>query len=720
MARCPAHDDKNPSLAVGEGQELILLHCHAGCAVEEVVQALGLEMRDLYHDSGNGANGRGEFEIEATFDYETVPLSQVVRLAGKRFVQRHRCPTGRDGWSWDLGGRTCACPRIQPVLFQLSATLKAAEAGGVIWVCEGERDADRLSALQLTATTNPGGAGKWRKAYSEALAGAHIIIIPDNDKLGREQAQKAARAVYGTAASIKIVELLGVPPKGDVSDFLDGNHDHVRALLELAKAAPEWKPLSRGDNKSEDVSSARQDDYELEDSGNAKRLVKKHGDDLRFLPGWDKWIVWNEARRLWVLDYQDVQIRERGKDVGHSLKQESDKAFQRKDGELAKKLFGFAVQSLNAGKIGSMVNLARGIEGIPLNYERLDANPWVLGVQNGVLDLRTAQLRADDAKALLLTKQCPVAFDPAATCPRWERAMEEWFPDGEVREFVQWVAGAALVGEQRDHVLIIHWGEGANGKGTFIRALRRVLGPYTVVIHLALIEQTRQTVHDTERAHLFRARLAVAAETERRIRLREASVKNLTGGDPIHARHCYEDPWEFEPSHSLWIQTNHLPEISGRDHGIWRRIKVVKWVTRFDGKSADPNLDEKLAGETPGILNWLLTGCLAWQKEGRLLEPQAVINETIKYRESQDVLAKFATDVGLEFQEGLAIAGQSLRELFAEWKAQEGVRVWNKDLSDWLTEHGVQQVTRRIDRRDRRFWKGVGRPGTEDGPGGRP
>ena len=221
----------------------------------------------------------------------------------------------------------------------------------------------------------------------------------------------------------------------------------------------------------------------LTDTGNASRLVAMHGDQLHYIAPWRKWLVFDSDRGVWMRDHADVRVRELAKDVGTALKKSAAKE---DDDDRAKKVFGFALKSLNAHGIGGMVDLARGVEGTPLDHEHLDRDGWLLGVKNGVVDLRSGELRDADP-ADLMTMQCPVSWDPVTRRDRWERAMVEWFPDPEVRTYVQRVAGSALVGTQRDHVFIVHYGGGRNGKGTFMRALQHVMGPYTRVIHLSLL-----------------------------------------------------------------------------------------------------------------------------------------------------------------------------------------------------------------------------------------
>ena len=445
----------------------------------------------------------------------------------------------------------------------------------------------------------------------------------------------------------------------------------------------------------------------LTDSGNASRLVNLHGRRLHYIAPWGKWLVCGEDG-FWTMDHKDVHVRELAKSVGEGLKHEAAKM---KNADDAKQVFKFAFRSLNSHGITGMVDLARGIEGIPLHHEALDAHGWILGVLNGVVDLRTGEHRPADP-ADLLTMRCPVEWDPDATAPRWEQAMDEWFPDPELRGYVKRLAGAAMVGDQRDHVFVIHFGHGRNGKGTFIRALTRVLGPMATVIHLSLLVETKYSGHDTIKADLFRSRLAVASETAKRVRLDEASVKNLTGADRITARRMREDPWEFDPTHSLWLQTNHLPEISGRDTGIWSRIRVVKWESTFEGRAQDQDLDETLADEAPGILRWMVEGCIEWQEHG-LDEPEAVVRETLRYRQSEDVFSRFAADTGLVFQDDLEIQAGALQNLLSEWATTEGIRAPSRELGDWLREEGCRQERKRYTDhegkpRQHRFWIGVG------------
>ena len=225
MAVCPAHDDHTPSLALKKNEKGdVFVHCYAGCSTEEVLKAVGFESSELYAKNSI---------IDAKYDYvdeNNTLLFQVVRFNPKGFVQRR--PNGKGGWGWKVKGA------VRPVLYRLPQLLASKRAKAMVFVTEGEKDADNLAALGLTATTNPGGAEKWEPRYSESLRDRCVAILPDNDKAGKDHAEQVASALAGIAYEVKIVDLPGLPKKGDVSDWLaaGGTRDALFALVEKTPA----------------------------------------------------------------------------------------------------------------------------------------------------------------------------------------------------------------------------------------------------------------------------------------------------------------------------------------------------------------------------------------------------------------------------------------------------------------------------------------------------
>lgn len=229
QARCPAHDDRRPSLSIGLRGERILLDCKAGCSSEVVLRSVGLKMRDLF--LGNGKPDRNS--IEATYDYQNADgklLFQVVRRQPKNFFQRQ--PDGNGGWANNLKD-------VQRVLYRLPELLNA-DRNKPIFICEGEKDVDRLISLGLAATTNSGGVKKWRAGYNTTLKDRNVVILPDNDPPGKQHAEQVLESLQGIARSVHILDLPGLPPKGDVSNWLDAGHTR-NELLQLVEKTPVLK-----------------------------------------------------------------------------------------------------------------------------------------------------------------------------------------------------------------------------------------------------------------------------------------------------------------------------------------------------------------------------------------------------------------------------------------------------------------------------------------------
>ena len=234
-ARCPAHDDHQPSLSVTEtAAGKVLLCCFAGCSAEAILGTLGLAWQDLFPEpqSEPVLREQSRRRIVATYDYtdaEGALLFQTVRYEPKTFRQRR--PGERGGWVWNLKG-------IEPVLYRLPRMLEAAQAGHRVFVVEGEKDVHALEALGFTATTNPMGAGKWRATYAEALRGARVVVLPDADEAGRAHAQVVTESLRAIASDVRLTQLPDLGPKGDVSDWVaaGGTAEALEALADAAQS----------------------------------------------------------------------------------------------------------------------------------------------------------------------------------------------------------------------------------------------------------------------------------------------------------------------------------------------------------------------------------------------------------------------------------------------------------------------------------------------------
>ena len=244
IAKCPAHNDQNPSLSISEGDGgRILLKCHAGCTFDAIAKALEIPQSELIGDD-KARQRKPRATLTKTYSYtdeQGTELFQKCRFEPKRFSQRRKDPDHPNKWIWSTNG-------VRRPLFRLPEIIQAVAEGRPIYVVEGEKDVEALVSVNLDATTNPDGAGpgKWTKDHTQTLAGANVIIIADKDKPGRTHAQSVASALYGHASSIRVIEL---PDKNEISvkdsaDFLNAGGT-VEAILSVCESTKPWEPTAQ-------------------------------------------------------------------------------------------------------------------------------------------------------------------------------------------------------------------------------------------------------------------------------------------------------------------------------------------------------------------------------------------------------------------------------------------------------------------------------------------
>jgi putative DNA primase/helicase len=373
------------------------------------------------------------------------------------------------------------------------------------------------------------------------------------------------------------------------------------------------------------------------DFGNAERLVLRYGHDLRYCYPWRSWLWWDGRR--WQRD-QTGEVVRRAKATVQGIYAE---AAETQDRERREALAKWAVRSEGDQRLKAMIEQAKSEPGIPVVPDALDADPWLLNCLDGTVDLRTATLRPP-RQADLITKLAPVHFDREARCPIWERFVAEVLQGkADLIAFVRRAMGYSLTGDTRERVLFICHGAGRNGKSTLLEVIAELLGDYALrtPTETFMVKYHGQVPNDV--AQLPGRRFVHASESDEGKRLAEAFIKDVTGRDTISARFMRGEWFQFRPVCKLWLRTNHRPTIRGTDHGIWDRIRLVPFEVRFDEGQDDKTLPEKLRAELPGILGWLLQGCLSWQTNGLGL-PEAVSRATQAYRAEQDVLGDFLAE----------------------------------------------------------------------------
>ncbi len=400
------------------------------------------------------------------------------------------------------------------------------------------------------------------------------------------------------------------------------------------------------------------------DTGNAERLVGRHGHDLKYVYGIG-WFVWNGTH--WRRD-KTGEVERRAKETVRSIHEEAAKVA---NDEERRQLAKWAITSESVSRIRAMISLAMSEPGVPIEkVEELDRDPWLLNLLNGTLDLRTGELR-DHRREDLITKLAPVEYDNHAEALIWEAFLETVVPDEDTRRFLQRAVGYSLTGVVGEKVLPCLLGRGDTGKTTFIEAVMDLLGDdYAAPAAPDLLLSKRGTSHPTELADLLGKRFVPTVEVEEGRRLAESLVKQLTGGDRIKARYMREDFFEFRPTHKVWLAANHPPIIRGGDDAIWNRVKKVPFNVVIPKERQDRGLREKLRAESAGILAWAVRGCLEWQRDG-LGEPGEVAAATAEYREDMDTFAEFLSEkCVLGAEEWVPVT--KLRRTYADWCRDTG------------------------------------------------
>jgi putative DNA primase/helicase len=431
----------------------------------------------------------------------------------------------------------------------------------------------------------------------------------------------------------------------------------------------------------------------LTDTGNAIRFARQHHDALRYSPGIG-WIAWDGKR--WARDDGNLEVMRRAKQVARKIYAE---AAAEPDDAKRKRIGDHARQSEDLRRLKAMVELAQSELGMSVKSNEIDADSWLMNVDNGTLDLRTGRLR-EHRQSDLMTRLAPVEFDPDARCPRFDAFMREIFSgDDALIRFVQRVHGCCLTGDITEQVLFVYYGRGANGKSTLLDTLSWIMGDYAGQAPPSLVTSNRHQEHPTEIADLHGKRLVIASETETDAQFRLQLIKRLTGDSKLKARYMRRDYFEFDRTFKLVLMTNNKPVVVENSEAVWRRLKLVPFSTTIPVDQRDARLLETLRAEGSGILSWCVRGCVDWQQQSGLHQPAAVTEATNKYRGEQDAVGAFIADCCI-VDPALSEGSTKLFERFQIWARETGRREDNQTnfslrLEDLGFTSGSHPTTRR-------------------------
>ncbi|MBI2824405.1 MAG: hypothetical protein HYX69_06945 [Planctomycetia bacterium] len=449
------------------------------------------------------------------------------------------------------------------------------------------------------------------------------------------------------------------------------------------------------------------------DAANARRFARRFSEKIRWVDDFKGWLVQDGAR--WQRDRQatvEAMMKSCAAEHWQTIAEHPD---PKAGVEMAR----FAKASGSARGVRDALFLARSEPGLAVLPERLDSDPWKFNCSNGTINLRTGELLTHEPTDLI-TKLAPVEYptDAADESTLFKAVLQKILAgDHRLICFVKRLFGSALCGEVVEHVLPILWGAGSNGKTIVTETLLDVFGEYAGKVSSDLLLERRGDRHPVEKADLHGRRLVIAAESDEGRKLSEALIKELTGGETIQARRMRENFWTFRPQHTLFLITNHRPRVHGVDHALWRRLMLIPFVVRFwdpdrgehghEELQADKQLKAKLAAERPGILRWLVNGCLEWQRDG-LGEPDTVRLATGEYRASEDTLAAFLADSCI-IDRQFTCKASDLRRTYEGWCKDMGERpISGRRFGEYLVG---RNIVRRLS--NGTWYDGIGLAGAE-------
>lgn len=649
---CPFHDDEDPSFKIHpESGDYRRYHCYgcgeSGDIFDFYAKKTGLNSKTDFPKVLAGI--AADFGIETTkprkaavipFDKSKIPFkhyklgmpkhkyhyqdaSGKTKYYNCRFEPKDFRQCAPDGLTWSL-------KNIKKLPYNLVRVL----AADTVYIVEGEKDVGTLHKINLVGSCNSGGAKNWSDELNKHFKDKKIILIPDNEQTGREHMQDVAEKLTGICASMKLIELPDLAPGGDVTDFLKAFDpaEAAKRLAVLVEAATEYEPFK------ELLKDGPM--YHLSDWGNAERLTKIHGEKIRYCHPFKRWYIW--AGGQWNFDTTGL-LKKFCKDVVKELLAEAIKA---PDSDARKKLVNFSQSCETNQRMLGMLSMAESETGVPILPEDLDRDPYLFNCKNGTIDLKTGKLKPHDPENLI-TKISPFNFDPLAECPKWLAHLDLVMGGNQALiDFLQKAFGYCLTGDTSERKFFVCYGFGANGKSIT-----------SDVVALAMSNYAKRTPTETllvkhgdagvpnDLARLRGARFVYAAESEAGKQLAESKIKDITGGERIIARFMRGEWFEFYPEFKIWLGTNHKPVIKGTDNAIWDRIRLIPFTVRISEDQQRPKTEliEGFINEMPGVIAWMVQGCLAWQKEG-LGQPSEVVNATNEYRSEMDILGIFIDD----------------------------------------------------------------------------
>src|SRR3990172_30306 len=511
--------------------------------------------------------------------------------------------------------------------------------------------------------------------------GRKFIIVTDATNEERVQWSKLGDRMEKQGCRIRYFDFYPELQDGqDATDVL--NSCGILALTRIRSECKEnltfTEPVTTAGKKN------GQDTVLLSDIGNANLIIEKYGDILHYNYQRKKWLIWSNTHWVWDSGDNIIELAKK------TIIEAGQRAFATED----KRMITFYASSQNRIRIQNMIFLVQSIPGIPIELAMLDANPWHINCMNGTYDAEKGKILPHD-KSHLITKLIHINYDSSALCPQWDTFFAEIMAGNQnLIDFLSRMVGYCSTGSTREQCFFILYGDGSNGKSTFLQTIGNVLSDYCRPTSTHVVFSKRyasDSSHQEDLACLADARMVTAIESEVGHSLSESLVKRLTGGDKISVSRKHEQSFEFSPMFKIVFAVNHLPKIRGRDSAIWRRIKIVPFGVKIPEKNQKKDLFSDLKKEYPGILNFIIKGLKKYVEQG-LSPVDEIKSATSAFKEFSDELGDFVNSLVLGNQE--RVSAKDVYTHYVQWCGANGIEpVKQKLFCIMMTERGFQRVT---------------------------
>jgi len=355
-------------------------------------------------------------------------------------------------------------------------------------------------------------------------------------------------------------------------------------------------------------------------------------------------------------------------------------------------------------KLQAMIDLAASNKKLADKGQNWDSIPHLLGVANGVVDLRTGKM-IEGKQEHKITMHVELDYNQEARSDLWAQVVSDILGPMDMIHYFQTAVGYSITGETSEQCLFMLFGNGANGKSTLMDTIGAALLPYSYTMPFSTIEYASRSAISNDVAALAGRRFIVASETQENMRLNEGRIKSLTGDHKVTARFLNKEYFSFKPQGKFWLNFNHKPRSTDDTHGFWRRIRLITLGPPIPPEKQDQKLMCKLLQELPAVLAWVVQGARAWYEHG-LQTPQMVVEETAKYRLEQDALTEFFEDC-VSVETDAKCRNTDIWLAYLAWCKinDDKWHLGRKSFSQKLKDKGFNQVT--WGEAKERFWVGL-------------